>query len=128
MDIAYQMANYLAAAGFGTLNSDVFVGHIPDGTNGIYVERTGGQAEAYLPIEESALNIYARNTSAASAIDKLEDIKRFIHRMHNTTTANAYIYRILLIGDVEDVDRDLEHAKTFRITVSVLHRDTALIS
>lgn len=128
MDIAYQVAVYLAGAGFGTLGGDVFVGQIPDGTNGIWVERGGGQANGYLPIEEAAVNIYARDTNASEAIDKLEDIKRFIHRMHNTVTAGAYIYRMLLISDVEDVDRDLEHAKIFRIGLSVLHRDAALIS
>jgi len=35
---------------------------------------------------------------------------------------------MLVIGDVEDVDRDLEYAKVFKITVQVNHRDLALIS
>lgn len=128
MDLAYEIAKYLDDANFGTLGTDIFAGQIPSDQNGIYVVRTGGQLNNYVPLEETVVDIYCKNTKASTCIDTLEDVKRFIHRMHSTRTTNAYIYSILVIGDVEDIARDLEYAKIYKITVSVICRDTGLIS
>lgn len=128
MDIAYELARYISNAGFGTLGSTVFAAQIPADQNGIYVVRTGGLPNKYNSIEETVLDVYCKNTKAETCIDTLEDVKRFIHRMHNTSTLNAYIYSILVISDVDDVARDLEYAKVYKITVQVLHRSTGVIS
>lgn len=128
MDIAYQVAQYLATAGFGVLGTSIFAGQIPAEQNGVYVSRLGGLPNNYVPIEEAVLDIYVKDTSAEDAITKLENIKRYIHRMHSTETASVYIYTFLVIGDVEDVQRDLEYAKIFKITVQVMHRAKNLIS
>jgi len=128
MDIGYNLAVYLANAGFGTLNTDIFVGQLPENTNGLWVERIGGTMNNYVPIEESALNIYASNTSSQNAINLLENIKRFIHRMHSTDQANAFVYTMLVIGDIEEVSRDLEYNKIYKLTVQLTYRNTTLIS
>jgi hypothetical protein len=128
MDIAYKLAQYLANAGFGTLNTDIFVGQLPENTNGVWVERIGGQLNNYVPIEESALNIYASNTSSQAAVEQLEGIKRFIHRMHSTSSTGVFMYTILVIGDVEEVSRDLEYNKIYKLTVQLVYRATSLIS
>jgi len=126
MDIAYEIAQYLDDGGFGTLAIDIFVGSMPAEQDGIYVFRLGGTFNNYVPIEETTLNIYVKATK--DAITTIENIKRFIHRMHTTDTANAHIYSMLVIGDVEDMDVDLEYAKEYKITVVVTHRATSLIS
>lgn len=128
MDLAYEIARYLANAGYGTLGTNIFVSQIPANQNGIYVVRTGGQLNDYIPIQETALDIYCKDTSASDCITTLESIKKYIHRMHTTLTTNAYIYSIRVIGDVETVERDLEYAKLFKLTISVINRDIALIS
>ncbi len=101
---------------------------MPDETNGIWVERSGGSLANYVPIENPLVDIYAKNTSAEDAMTAIENIKRYIHRMHNTSTANSYIYSFLVISDIETVMRDLEYAKIFKITVQIMHRDTSVIS
>jgi hypothetical protein len=128
MDIANTVATYLQNAGFGTVGSNIFIGYIPDDTNGIWVERIGGALNNYLPIEESIVNIYIKDIKASTAIDKIEDIKRYIHRMHSVDYATSFIYTLLVLGDVEDVARDLEYAKVFKLTVQVVYRDKAVIS
>lgn len=128
MDISFQVAQYLATAGFGTLGTSIFVGQLPAEQNGVYVSRLGGLPNKYVPIEETVLDIYVKDTSASDAITKLESIKRYIHRMHTTETASAYFYTFLVIGDVEDVQRDMEYTKVFKITLQVVHRDKSLIS
>jgi hypothetical protein len=128
MDITLIVADYLAKAGFGTVGTDIFVGQIPDTTNGVYVLKTGGLPQNYIPIEEAVVDIYVKDLSATAAVQKIENIKRFIHRMHNTTQGQAYIYTFLIIGDTEDVQRDLQYEKIYKITLQVMFRNETLIS
>lgn len=128
MEIAYEIADYLADNGFGTLNTDIFVDQIPSDQNGIYVESIGGSLDMYTSIEEGAIDIYVKNTSASTCKTTLKNIKNHIHRMHNTVTPNAYIYSMLAIGNIENVNRDLEYAKLYKQTYSIRCRDTGLIS
>lgn len=128
MDIANEVAQYLDDANLGTVGTDIFIGQIPDTTNGVYIIRSGGTFSMYLPTEETILDIYAKNTRASTCITTLENIKRYVHRMHNTLTASSYIYSILVIGDVEDVQRDEQYGKIYKITIQLLHRSTGLIS
>lgn len=127
-DVARAFATYLANAGFGVLGTDIHVGFTPEGENAIWVELIGGGSEMYTPVEEAAINVYIKNTSAEDAINKLNDIKRFIHRMHSTSLNDNYIYTMLVLGNIEDVSRDLEYAKIFKLTVQLLYRNTNLIS
>lgn len=128
VDVSRNLAAYLDSAGFGTLGTDIFVGQLPENTNGIWVERIGGQPMLYTPIEESVCNIYASNTSAMAAIEVLENIKRYIHRMHSTEMNTSSVYTMLVISDVEEVSRDLEYNKIYKLTVQLVYRDTGLIS
>lgn len=128
IDIAERVATYLDGAGFGTIGTDIFIGQIPDETNGLYIVNAGGQLNNYVPIEESVVDIYAKNTSATEAVTLLENIKAFIHRMHSTELGDAYFYSFLVIGNVVDVARDLEYAKIYKLTLQVISRDTGIIS
>lgn len=128
MDIAKELAQYLDDANFGTLGTDIFAGQLPADQNGIYVMLNGGTLNFYNPISESIVDIYVKDTMAYRCVQTLNNIKKHIHRMHTTVKNNAYIYSMLVIGDVEDVARDLEYAKIFKITVSIINRDTSVIS
>lgn len=128
MDISLSVATYLANNGFGTVGTDIFVSGIPADKQGLYLIRAGGLMANYLPIEETVIDIYAKDTQARSAITKLENLKRFVHRMHNTTLADDYIYTMLILGDVEDVQRDDEYDKVYKLTLQVKHRPLGAIS
>lgn len=128
MDIAYKVAQYLANAGYGVIGDSIFVGQLPETTVGLSIERAGGQLNNYVPIEETVLDIYAKNTSAEAAMTLLENIKRYLHRMNNTPISDAYVYTFLVINDITPIQRDMEYAKIYKITVQVVHRDTGLIS
>jgi len=128
IDVALTVGTYLDNANFGTVGTDIFIGQIPATQDGIYIMRAGGQLNNYVPIEESVVDIYVKNTTSQQAIQTLEQIKRYIHRMHSTTIGNDYIYTFLVLGDIEDVQRDLELAKIYKITLQVVHRDEAVIS
>lgn len=128
MDISYAIAKYLEDSEFGTIGTSIFVEQIPADTNGIYIIRTSGSLDNYVGIERPMVDIYYRHTSGETAIEQLEKIKRNMHRMHSTTPHEAYIYSILVMGDVESVERDLEYHKIYKISVQIMFRDTNLIS
>lgn len=128
MDVAYELAKYLANAGYGTLGTSIFAGQIPSDQNGIYVVRSGGTLNNYNSIANTVLDVYIKNTKAGTCITTLEGIKAYIHRMYDTQIDSTKIYSILVIGDITDVQRDAEYNKVFKITVQVIHRDTGIIS
>jgi hypothetical protein len=90
--------------------------------------RSTGTFNNYLPIENAIIDIYVKDTSASDGITTIENIKRYIHRMHSTTTSNSYIFSMLAVGDIETVERDVEYTKIFKFTVEVMHRPLSLIS
>lgn len=128
MDVCYAVAVWLERMGFGTLNTDIFIDQIEDGINGIWVERNAGSNNNYVPISETVVDIYFKNTQASVCIDRAMDVKNAIHRMYDTTANNILVYSFLVIGDVEAVQRDLEYAIIYKLSVQVLHRDLTLIS
>lgn len=127
-DITLALATYLQTAGFGTYGTNIFVGYIPENTDAIWLEQVGGSQNNYLPMQEAVVNIYIKNTNASDAVNTLNDIKHYIHRMHSTTVSTNYIYTMLILGNIEDVTRDLEYAKIFKLTVQLTYRNTSLIS
>ena len=126
--VAYAVAKYLADSGFGTLGTDIHVGYLPDNAAGVAVVYAGGQPHKYVPIDETVCDIYSKNTNAEEAEDKLVAIKNFIHRMHSTDMEGHFAYSILAIGDIEDVQRDQEYSKVYKLTIQLINRNTSLIS
>lgn len=127
-DIAYELADLLADNGFGTLGDDIMVGQIDFVKNGIYLLNVAGDSNNYVPMQRSVVDIYAKNTSANAGITKLRNIKNLLDRMHSVNLGQNYIYSILLLGSIENIQRDNEYAKIMKITIEVMHRDKALIS
>jgi hypothetical protein len=128
MDIAYDLADYIADNFGYTMGTDIFVGQIPDDTTGLLVVRAGGTLNNYLPVEQSVIDIYAKYLSADTAYNMLEMIKRWLHRMHSVNRTDDFYYSILGLNDIVEVSRDLEGYKIIKFGVLVTHRDKTLIS
>lgn len=128
MDIAKEIAVILANSGFGTLGTSIFVGQIPSDTDGIYIVHAGGVPNNYTPITTTYIDIYCKNKKASDCITQLTDVKNHLHRLHSTETAQAYMFSILALSDIEDVERDLEYSKIYKVTLSVMNRDKGVIS
>ena len=127
-DVAYGTAVWLERMAFGTVGTDIFVDQIPEGQNGIFVESAGGQQNNYVPISESVVDIYCKNTSASVCKGTLVNIKNAIHRMYSVDIHDLHVYTFLVLGDIEAIQRDLEYAKLYKLSVQVINRDTAIIS
>lgn len=127
-DILNTFAQMLENDGFGTVGTDIFIGQIPAELNGIYLERIGGTMNLYLPLEESTINLYVQNISSETAIQTIESIKRTYHRHLETGDDDSFIYTILAIADIEDMGRDMDFGKVYKISFAFQHRSRALIS
>ena len=127
-DILSEFADKLQTNGLGTVGTDIFIGQLPAETNGIYLERIGGSMDMYLPIEQTVVNVYVQNIKSSTAISTIETIKRTYHRHLETGTDNSFIYTILALGDVEDLGRDLDYGKIYKITFQITHRARGIIS
>lgn len=127
-DILSTFADKLEADGFGTVGADIFIGQLPAETNGIYLQRTGGALNNYIPIEETFFTVYVQNISSETAIGVIENIKRTYHRHLETGDDNSVIYTILAIGDIADLGREIDYGKVYSISFNIKHRATALIS
>lgn len=129
MDIVSELIDYTVIA-FPDYEAgtNIFDGQILNSTEGIYLIRSGGSFNNYLPVETTYINVYSKYSSAETAITNLEELKRYYHRMHSAGTENAVIYSMLVVGDIDDVSRDDEGYKIFKFTLEVMHRSTDLIS
>lgn len=128
-DIASELAQYIEDNLGYTQGTDLFIGTMPeDSESGIYIMRVGGVLNDYLPMQTTYISIYYKDTQAVTAMTNLETVKNYLHRMHNTETANSYIFSMLAISDIEDMGLDLESNKVFKFTLEVMHRPTSLIS
>ena len=128
MDIANEIAKYLANAGFGIYGTDVFVGQIRPDTNGIYVMRGSGSLNNYIPIQNTLVDIFVKDSISPDAITKLQNIKQYVHRMHTTNTANSFIYSILVLEHLVYILIDQQYANIYKLTIQVINRDISLIS
>lgn len=127
-DILSEFADMIALAGFGIVGTDIFIGQLPAETNGIYLSRLAGSLSNYLPMEETIVDAYVQNISSQTAIQTMESIKRTFHRHLETQRGNHVIYSILALSDIEDLGRDRDYGKMYKVTFQILHRSTALIS
>lgn len=127
-DILDTIATMLQNLGIGTVGTDIFIGQLPADTDGIYLVRNGGEMNGYIPMEKTMFTAYVNYNSSETAIQKIETIKRTLHRTLETGDDNSQIYSILAMGDIEDLGREIDYGKTYGQTFTVLHRAKALIS
>jgi hypothetical protein len=127
MDIARELLRLIEPLGY-TFGTDAFLGELPDDADGLWIQRVGGTLHNYTPIEESLLDIYMRQSTSQASVTALETIKRYIHRQYSTDTPSAYMYSILVLGDIEQVGRDNQGQQMYKLTMQILHRDRGVIS
>lgn len=93
--IDYDVADYLADNGYGTLGTDIFAGFMPDSTGtcvAVY------QARGYVPlnpsnIERPEVHIVCRAATSDAALAKVNDIFTFLnHKGDVTLNTVRYLY------------------------------------
>lgn len=126
--ILQALASMLESDGYGTRGTNIFIGQLPAEKNGIYLMLLGGTMFNYSPLEETVVDVYVQDISSEQALSRVQSIKHSYHRHLATEREDEYIHTILALSDAEDMGRDLDYGKIYKITLQLTHRSTNLIS
>jgi hypothetical protein len=125
MNIIYEIAAYIAAAGYGTLGVDVFIGSFPDELeNGIMVVSTSsGDNRKDYPVYETNFEVWTRNKTVTNGYDKAKNVFNLLHNKENINTTNAHIFFIHAPNGVESIGRDINGRALHKVLVNITYRD-----
>jgi hypothetical protein len=134
--IGSDVADYLASRGLGNVHAtdntdDIFQEQTPKGQpkSLTIVTQPGRQPDLYLDTMEDGLTIYASEKSAATAYERLVQVKNVLHRNGNYDLSDdLYVYFSYALAGITYVDTDLNGRKIYSLDVNFQYRDKNLIS
>lgn len=127
--IVQDIARFLADYSAFTMRTDLFVGEIKRGTNGVFaVAAPSEQPDKETGIIYQSIDFWARNDDTASAFDHLSTIYNFFDRRHHYSTDHYYVHFSHCEGQIEDMDKDAENAKLLKLSVRFILNTTNAIS
>lgn len=115
--LADDIAAYLETAGVGTLNTDMFIGLLPDTTSNCIAlyQYAGNAPELVGGLENPRLTVRVRNTTYANGQEKAQDVLKALHTLHEQTlNGTRYLY-VRAVGSVNQLGRDHEKRALFTI-------------
>ena len=115
--LADDMAGYLQTAGVGTVDTDIFKGHMPDtAANCIALYQYAGEPPLLVgSIENPRLTVRVRNTSYDAGQKKARDVLKALHTLNEQTiSAHRYLY-VRAAGSIAQLGRDHEGRALFTI-------------
>ena len=115
--LADDIAAYLETAGVGTVNSNIFTGHLPDTTSNCLAlyQYAGEPPELVGEIENPRLTARVRNVSYDDGQKKARDVLKALHTLNERTiNGHRYLY-IRAAGSIAQLGRDHEKRALFTI-------------
>lgn len=126
-----ELADFLEDEGLGTKGTDLFVGELPaEIESAIMILAASSDApDMYLDTQYQTVEIWSRNRDAGSGYQKLEDAFTLLHRRANwDDLPNYHVYFSHALGNVDDLDRDVEGRDLFRLRVRFIYRNINNVS
>lgn len=81
-----EIADYLAAQGVGTVEVDLFVGHLPAAPDtALAVFATGGFPAGSYPLDEPTIQVRSRSASLVTAYERLAQVYAALQGLHHIT-------------------------------------------
>lgn len=117
------ICTYLAANSSGRFNfasgsSNLKIGELVHGDNGVYAIAVGGaQPDEYTAIEYHTIDFWAQNNNSRAAMDDLRTIYALFHQAHHFQTTNYYVHFCQAVSQPTDLDRSGEGSKLARLSV-----------
>lgn len=126
MNVANEVATYLANQGLGTLGTDVFVGHQPKGStydNCITVYHTqGGQPDIYIPTAEPSFQIIVRNKVYETGLSKVNSIVDELHQKRNAYLVSGETYFMFILLETEPYHIGMDEQERHEWTLNFYSR------
>lgn len=109
--------------GSGTSNN-LKLGELVRGVDGVFVVQSmTNQPDMYTPIYDYTLDFWAVNRNASTAYDDLQYVYELFHQNINMTTSTFQVYFAYANSQIEDMDRDSEGRKLFKLTITFITRN-----
>jgi len=124
--ILTDVRDYLISQNIATAD-EIFVGNL-DGS-GIMMTTGGNEAQdIYQGLKYETIDFWIRNTSYEAGYQLTRDIIDLLHRLSNWETTDFHIFFSHAMGGVEDLDRDGEGKRIFKVSVRFIFRKLTEIS
>lgn len=103
------------------------MGELVRGIDGVFVVQAGSPTpNIHDPIVSYQLDFWAVNSNAGTAYDDLTYIYQMFHQNISITTPSYEAYFSYALGQIEDMDRNSESRKMFRLPILFICRDTLI--
>lgn len=109
---------------------NIYVGELPQGVEEgiLLIAVASPPPHQYIDHEYTVIDFWVRSPHTDRAHDLIRQIYNLLHRRHHWQTANWYIYFSQALGSIEDVDRDTEGGKLYRLSVQFICRNINNVS
>lgn len=108
---------------YGSGDSKLVIGEILTGRNGVFVvQDPSDEPDRYTDVEYYDASFWAVNSSSSEALNDLRAIYQVFQQMHSKTFTSWYVYFSHVSGNIEDMDRDAENRKVYRLSVRFIIR------
>lgn len=105
-------------------SNNLKLGELVAGVDGVYLVQTmANMPDHYTPIYDYTIDFWSVNRNAATAYDDLQYVYELFHQNVNMTTATFQVYFAYALSQIEDMDRDSEGRKVFKLSVTFITRN-----
>lgn len=108
-----------------TMGTTLFSGELPldfpNSTAMIY--SPSPEPDKSLEVYEMTIDFWNRNRNSENGFEILKSIMDFLHRKQNYETQNYHIYLSYALGMIEDLDRDSERRKLYKLSMRFIYRE-----
>lgn len=124
MNLIESLANYLQDSGIGTVNTNIFIGELPyDISDCISINSTSSpEPNKSVPYFIQTVDVWARFKNSETGYNKMYDVFDLIHRKAAYEIDGIHIYISYAMGSIEDMDRDSERRKLYKLSLGFVFR------
>ena len=122
-EICTYLANTLADFTFGTGSTNLKIGELLVGEDGVYAQVQPSPApDKYTPTEEHVIDFWAVNKRSDQAFDHISKLYSLLHKAITYDTSNYHVYLSRALSQPLDLDRDGEGRKVVKLSVLFIVR------
>lgn len=123
MTTAMDIAAYLQTQAIGTLNTDLFIGFLPDAPDAaIAIYDTAGRPSEIHGIDRPNFQVVVRDTSYLNASTKIESIQTLLQNTTNTTINGTFYADISNLQSPFSAGYDVEKRVEFKQNYKTIKR------
>lgn len=121
---SYISANTDGRFSFGDGASNLKIGELPRGVDGVYIVNSPGESpDNETPVFYYHLDFYSINENSEAGYEDLSMIYELFHQNHHWNTLSYYIFRSIATTQILDMDRNMENRKLWKLTVRFICRN-----